>query len=159
MSAAHAPLPRPSVIPALSYVDARKAFDWLQEAFGFEVEFIIEDEAGNLVHSELRHGDGLIMVGTEWHESTKSPKHTEGRCTTTSHIHLDEDIDAHCERARAAGAEIIAEPETQFYGDRTYRARDLEGHLWTFGQTIEAKTPAEWDQGTGLKTTMGKSSA
>lgn len=157
MSDAYAPLPRPSVIPALCYVDARKAFDWLQEAFGFEVEFIIEDEDGNLVHSELRHGTGLIMVGTEWHENTKSPRHTGGHCTTTTHIHVEEDIDAHFARARAAGAEIMVEPETQFYGDRTYRARDPEGHIWTFGQTVDAKTPEQWDAAMGVKTTMGKS--
>ena len=38
---------------------------------------------------------------------------------------------------RAAGAEILQRPETQFYGDRTYRARDPEGHIWTFGQTVQ----------------------
>jgi hypothetical protein len=42
--------------------------------------------------------------------------------------------------ARTAGADIIAEPETQFYGDRTYRAKDPEGHIWTFGVTVEEKT-------------------
>lgn len=148
--------PRPAVIPALCYINARKAFDWLQTAFGFEIEFFIEDDEGNLVHSELRHGNGLIMVGTEWDASTKSPENTGRCCTTTTHIHLDEDIDAHCERARKAGAEIMQEPETQFYGDRTYRARDPEGHIWTFGQTVKVVEPEDWDKASGLKTTMGK---
>lgn len=145
---------RPSVIPALSYVDARAAFEWLQTAFGFEVEMLIEDEAGALVHSELRFGNGLVMVGWEWDASTKSPASIGRVCTQTVHLHLDEDIDAHCERARAAGAEIMAEPQTQFYGDRTYRARDLEGHIWTFGQTIQVVSPAEWDKAIGTKTKM-----
>jgi uncharacterized glyoxalase superfamily protein PhnB len=65
---------------------------------------------------------------------------------------LDSDIDLHCERARKAGAKILQEPETQFYGDRTYRATDPEGHIWTFGQTIEKMTPEEWDKNSGLKT-------
>jgi uncharacterized glyoxalase superfamily protein PhnB len=43
-----------------------------------------------------------------------------------------EDIDAHCAHARAASATIVTEPATQFYGDRTYRAQDPEGHIWTF---------------------------
>lgn len=34
-----------------------------------------------------------------------------------------EDVDAHCERARAAGAEIADEPEDQPYGERRYHAR------------------------------------
>jgi uncharacterized glyoxalase superfamily protein PhnB len=42
-----------------------------------------------------------------------------------------------CERARAAGAEVLLEPEKQFYGDRTYRARDSEGHIWTFSVTVK----------------------
>ena len=52
-----------------------------------------------------------------------------------------------------AGAEILQEPEEQFYGDRTYRARDPEGHIWTFGQTVKAMDPAEWDKAMGWKTT------
>ena len=146
---------RPAVIPALSYVDARAAFEWLQRAFGFEVEMLIEDEAGALVHSELRFGNGLVMVGWEWNESTRSPASVGRVCTQTVHLHLEEDIDAHCERARAAGAEIMADPEPQFYGDRTYRARDPEGHVWTFGQTVEAVSPDTWDKASGFTTTMG----
>ena len=65
---------------------------------------------------------------------------------------LDSGIDEHCARARAAGAVILKEPEMQFYGDRTYRAADLEGHIWTFGQTVKIMTPAEWDAASGLIT-------
>ena len=57
-------------------------------------------------------------------------------------------------RAEKAGAEILARPDTQFYGDRTYRARDPEGHIWTFGQTVTAMTPAEWDKAGGTRTRM-----
>ena len=63
-----------------------------------------------------------------------------------------EDIDAHCAHARKAGAKIAQEPETQFYGDRTYRAKDPEGHIWTFGVTVRKMTPDEWDKASGLIT-------
>jgi len=46
------------------------------------------------------------------------------------------------------------EPEDQFYGDRTYRALDPEGHMWTFAQTVKVMTPGEWDAASGLKTEM-----
>jgi uncharacterized glyoxalase superfamily protein PhnB len=49
-------------------------------------------------------------------------------------------------------AEILQDPETQFYGDRTYRAADPEGHIWTFGVTVRRMTPDEWDQASGLVT-------
>jgi uncharacterized glyoxalase superfamily protein PhnB len=44
-----------------------------------------------------------------------------------------DDPDAHHERARAAGADIIMEPTNMDYGARNYIARDPEGHLWSFG--------------------------
>ena len=142
----------PSITPAISYLDPRAALDFLRNAFGFELDLLIEDENGNVAHSQMAYGDGKIMVGTEWSANHKSPKSIGGLCTQTVHMHLTENIDAHCETARKAGAEIIAECETQFYGDRTYRAKDPEGHIWTFSQTVEAMTPEEWDAKTGLKT-------
>ena len=140
------------ITPALCYVNPKAALDFLQRAFGFELDMLIEDEAGNLAHSQMAYGDGRIMVGNEWSADHKSPRSIGNKCTQTVHIQLTEDVDAHCARARAAGAEIIAELETQFYGDRTYRARDPEGHIWTFGQTVQVVAPEEWDKDTGLKT-------
>ncbi len=145
---------RPGCIPALCYLDPKAAVDWLQKAFGFEIEMIIEDDAGNPVHSELRYGGGVVMVGSEWSPDHKSPASVGRKCTQTVHIQMEEDIGRHCERARQAGAEILQEPETQFYGDRTYRARDPEGHIWTFGQTVQAMSPAEWDKAGGVRTRM-----
>ena len=51
-----------------------------------------------------------------------------------------EDPDAHCERARAAGAEIVQEPTDREYGSREYTARDPEGNLWVFG-TYDPSNP------------------
>ncbi len=146
----------PSVTPALCYQNPRAALDFLRKAFGFELDMLIEDEAGNLAHSQMIYGDGRVMVGNEWSADHKSPKSMGGKNTQSVHVQLTRgtDIDAHCEHARKAGAEIIQEPSTQFYGDRTYRARDPEGHIWTFGVTVQEMSPAEWDKaaGGGLKT-------
>ena len=48
-----------------------------------------------------------------------------------------EDVDAHCARAREAGAEIAEEPNDQPYGDRRYAAEDPEGHLWYFATPLQ----------------------
>jgi PhnB protein len=46
-----------------------------------------------------------------------------------------DDVDAHYERARAAGATILSELEDNpGVGQRQYRAEDLEGHRWMFAQ-------------------------
>lgn len=44
-----------------------------------------------------------------------------------------DDVDAHAERARAAGAQIVIEPRDRAHGGRDYTCRDHEGHAWTFG--------------------------
>src|SRR4029079_231898 len=101
--------------------------------------------------SEMRFGNAVVMIGNEWSDDHKSPKSIGGKNTQTVNIQITTDPDAHCERARAAGAEILAEPETQFYGDRTYRCRDPEGHIWTLGQTVETVSREEAEKRTGLK--------
>ncbi len=143
---------RPTFSSALSYLDPKGALRFLEAAFGFETSMVILDADENLLHSEMRFGDGLIMVGSEWNEATRSPASTGGKVTQTVHVHLAEDIDAHCERARKAGAAIQQEPQDQFYGDRTYRAADPEGHIWTFSQTKTPMTPEEWDKASGFVT-------
>jgi uncharacterized glyoxalase superfamily protein PhnB len=143
---------RPTLSSALCYRDPKAAFRWLEDAFGFEPTMAILDKEGNLVHSEMRLNDGLIMVGSEWSPMHKSPRSIDGFNTQTVHIQLKDDIDAHCERARKAGAVISQEPETQFYGDRTYRAVDPEGHIWTFGQTVTQMSADEWDKAGGFVT-------
>lgn len=141
------------VSSAICYLDPKRMYRWLEDAFGFEPHFVISDADGNLLHSEMTYGGCRIMVGNEWSENHKSPLSLGGKNTQTVHVQLTSDIDAHCEQARAAGAEILQEPEDQFYGDRTYRARDPEGHIWTFGQTMKAVTPEQWDSLIGSKTT------
>jgi len=144
---------RSALSSALCYRDPKAALRFLEAAFGFEVVMLIEDDQGALAHSEMRHGDALIMIGNEWTEDHKSPASIGGKNTQTIHIRVETDCDAHCERARAAGFEILAEPATQFYGDRTYRCRDPEGHIWTIGQTVAAVSREEAEKATGLKIT------
>ena len=105
-------------------------------------------------HSEMTYGNSVVMVGNEWSDAHKSPKSIGGKNTQSIHVQLaeGEDLDAHCERARAAGAEVLMEPAMQFYGDRTYRVRDPEGHIWAFSVTVKKMTPAEWDKVSGFTT-------
>lgn len=150
---------RPALVSALCYRDPRAALDFLEKAFGFETFLLIEDEDGNVGHSEMRFGDGAVMVGSEWTAEHKSPASIGGMMTQTVHIQLEPEdgtIDAHCERARKAGAEIIQAPQDQFYGDRTYRCKDPEGHIWTVGQTVRTTSPEDWHRDTGLKATIVK---
>ena len=138
---------------ALFYQDPRAAIEWLQKVFGFELTMLLEDADGGVAHSQLSFGDSVVMIGAEWSQDHKSPKSLGGKNTQTVSLQIDGDIEAHCARARAAGADIHAEPETQFYGDRTYRCRDPEGHIWNVSQTVVAVSREEAEAASGLKIT------
>jgi len=130
------------------YKDPFAALDWLAKAFGFERSMTITDAEGRLGHSEMKFGDGYIMVGREWAEYAASPAALGGKNTNCIHVQLRDGLDAHCERARAAGAVILR--EDQFYGDRVYTAKDPEGHVWSFGQTVRHVTRDEAEKASGL---------
>lgn len=145
------PFRRPDLVSGVFYKDPLAALDWLEKAFGFERSMVITDKEGNLGHSEMRFGDGLVYVGSEWADYVASPGSVGGKNTQSIHIHLKNGIDEHCARARAAGAVIVREPEDQFYGDRVYSARDPEGHVWSFGQTVRQVSREEAEKASGLK--------
>jgi uncharacterized glyoxalase superfamily protein PhnB len=145
------PFRRPSLGSAVFYRDPRSALEWLERAFGFKRSMVITDPQGHVVHAEMQFGDGYVTIGGEWAEFIASPVSVGGKNTQQVHVQLKEGIEAHCHRARSAGAAILQEPTDQFYGDRTYRARDPEGHIWTFGQTVARVAREEAEKASGLK--------
>lgn len=144
-----APSNWPRISSAVYYEGAAAAIDWLCHVFGFEVRLKIEGEGGRIEHSELMYGEGLVMVaqvGVPGKPSFRhSPRSLGGAQTQNMMIFVD-DVDAHCEHARAAGAIIVTEPKTTEYGedywtDRGYECQDLEGHHWWFCQRLRDQQP------------------
>ena len=102
-------------VPALSYRDPKAALDWLARAFDFELTMAIDgpDDDPTQCHYEMGYeGRGRIMIGGEWNEWMRSPASVDGHNTTSVHVDVTGDIDAHCERARAAGAACSSSPPT-----------------------------------------------
>ena len=104
----------PTVTPYLYYEDAGAAMDWLVKAFGFEERMRMENDQGRVGHGELLIGDGLVMVG-EPGSGYENPNKRGGRSTSGVNVYVD-DVDAHYERAKAAGATINEEPSDQGTG-------------------------------------------
>jgi uncharacterized glyoxalase superfamily protein PhnB len=133
----------PRISSSLYYDEPRAAIDWLCDAFGFELRLLVEGDGGRVEHSELTFGEGLIMVSGPKPEKfpyIRPPGQAGGANTQNMMVYVD-DIEAHCRRARAAGAVIVREPEDHDYGgdywaDRGYEARDLGGHHWWFFQRL-----------------------
>ena len=142
---------RPSLGTAVTCKDPFAALDWLEKAFGFERTMVITDAEGNLGHSQMKFGDGYIMVGPELADHVASPSSVGGKNTQSIHVHLKDGINVHCARSKAAGAVIVRKLEDQFYGDRVYSAQDPEGHVWSFGQTVRRVTREEAEKASGLK--------
>ncbi|HYP87048.1 MAG TPA: VOC family protein [Polyangiaceae bacterium] len=127
------------------YADPHAAIDWLCKAFDFELQLKVEGDGGEIVHSELKYGEALVMVsgaaGKEpWQQLYRSPAAIGGGVTQALCFHV-EDVDAHHARAVAAGAQVVRALSTSDYGedywsDRSYGALDLEGHLWWFMQRM-----------------------
>src|SRR5438045_3449657 len=112
---------RPTFVPAVFYQDPFAALKWLERVFGFEIAALITDPEGRLAHSEVTFQGGALSVGGEWESPDivgparmRSPATVEGVNTQFVRVHLEEGLDAHFERARAAGARILDAPTDQF---------------------------------------------
>ena len=133
----------PRICSAVYYERGHEAIDWLCKAFGFELRLKVEGDNGNLEHSELTYGDGVVMVAErkERFPWARAPSQAEGINTQAMMIYVD-DLEAHLKRARAAGARIVTEPQTHDYGDeywadRTYECVDIGGHHWWICQRLK----------------------
>ena len=140
---------RPTISPCIWYRDPHAAIAWLEQAFGFETRMVVDDGSGGVIHSELWIQDGYVMVVGPPRGSAISPAMFGGRSSQSTHVQLQAGLDAHYERARAAGARIEREPTTMAYGDRVYTCLDPEDHPWSFGMTVAALTPEQMAQATG----------
>lgn len=123
----------PTIVPVIRYRDAEAAIEWLEQAFGFEEKEIHRGDDGTIQHAELRFGAGLVMPGQVREEGWMGGTTPDPRSSPVSIYLVVDDVDAHHDRAKAAGAEIVYELTDQDYGSRDYSARDLEGNLWSFG--------------------------
>jgi PhnB protein len=136
----------PGVVPMLAYEDGLAAMDWLARAFGFRETLRMLTKDGRLSQGEMEAGDGGVIMLANPTPDYQSPKHHRETCEAAAAwskvpyiidgvlVYVD-DVDAHFERAREAGALILSGVETTPNGKR-YRAEDLEGHRWMFMQRL-----------------------
>jgi uncharacterized glyoxalase superfamily protein PhnB len=129
--------PEPQVWPTLRARDARALITFLVDAFGFEATVVYGD-GDQVDHAQLSwpEGGGVMLGSVRKNDedahgrdqgSTPTRPGTFGAYVVTDHV------DAIFARAKAAGAEIIAEPYDTDYGSHDFAAADLEGNRWSFG--------------------------
>jgi uncharacterized glyoxalase superfamily protein PhnB len=120
------------VIPYLFYKNGKSAIDFIAKAFGFEVRLVMPGPGDSVMHAELALGDGVVYLGTP--DGQRAANSLPQRNAAVL-VYVD-DADAHCARAREAGAKILRGPSDMFYGDRVYNALDPEGQEWYFHQHV-----------------------
>lgn len=120
-----------TIFPILRYTDARAAIRWLEAAFGFREIFSVPETGEYVRHAQLALGTNRIMLGSTRDDGLASPQ-TLGASTQMLCVYVP-NLDEHYERARLAGAEIVAPLEDTDFGERGYQVRDPDGHLWAFG--------------------------
>jgi uncharacterized glyoxalase superfamily protein PhnB len=126
------------IVPYLSYADAPAAIEFLCRAFGFEEQLRVPMPDGRIGHAEVEYDGHVVMLASDYKEmGFVSPKMLPA---IHSQILLQvDDVDAHYQRALAAGATIATAPKDQ-HGQRMYRAMDPEGHRWIFSMPLTDPT-------------------
>ena len=123
-----------TITPYLLYEDAEAAIEFITRAFDFREAHRTTGAAGGL-HAELEVSPGgeRVYLGQPPHNF-----HNPAEVGRTSLVHIMvDDVDAHYERAKAAGAAIIEELNDLPFGHRRYGCTDPQGHEWYFAQEIE----------------------
>jgi uncharacterized glyoxalase superfamily protein PhnB len=121
----------PPVVPLLVCRDIERTHEFLVRAFGLAPGVIERDRSGGVQHGEVHAGPQVIWLHRVWEENGWVSPETSPLTTSELVVSVD-DVDSHCERARAEGADIEYGPDDQPYGVREYGARDLEGRRWAF---------------------------
>ncbi len=132
-------VPTSILLPHVVYRDVDAAVQWLNRVFGFEEHYRYGSNptSGAQVHL----GDAWIMVRRE-REDGRTPAQI-GSCTQSLTVFVEE-IEAHYQRAKAAGAVIVEELHETEYGELQYGAKDLDGHHWLFSRHARDVRPEQW---------------
>ncbi len=123
-------MPERTVIPVLTYSDVNLAVAWLCQAFGFRLWLRIGNH-----RAQLTIGDGAIVV-------TRGKR--DSREIADSIMVRVDNANEHYECALRHGARLLSAVADYPYGERQYSVEDMEGHRWTFSQTIADIDPEDW---------------
>ena len=138
------------LIPYLTVADADASLSFYEQAFGFERGFAMAGPDGRSVHASMDYqGATIIMFGPEGmgdSATMRTPAHSGMELPLNFYVYCP-DVDALTAQARKAGAEVLAEPEDMFWGDRMAQLRDPDGYLWSFATVVGEFDPSKVPEG------------
>ena len=128
-------MPRMVVSAHIVVPDAGAAADWYGRAFDAEELSRVPLPGGKVMTVELRFGDSLVHVASEFPEFGILSPLAIGGTATVLQIETD-DAEAAWKRAVDAGAEVLHELADQFWGERQGQLTDPFGHRWNISQRV-----------------------
>jgi len=109
-------VPADVILPHLTYRNVADALAWLAKAFGFVEHYRFGEPGGRVNGAQMHLGDAWIMLNSA-RPGSASPAQA-GHQTQSLTVFVD-DVDAHCERAKLAGAKIVEDLHETAYGERS----------------------------------------
>jgi len=130
--------PNSGVIPVLYYPEVRKAVEWLTTALPLIERLRIGDHRCQLVRE-----NGAIVIATPGARAEAAPSTLQSPAAHSVMLRVT-GVDELFERAKGAGARVLAEPADHMYGERQCSLLDPWGRLRTLSETIFDSDPADW---------------
>ena len=128
----------------LTVRDVAQAIDFYTKGFGFRLRASMPGPDGKIMHAEMFHNDSILMMGPE---NPQAPA-PQGPSPVTLFAYVD-DVDALTAQAQAAGANVVAPPKDEFWGDRVAILIDPQGHTWMLGTHKKDLSMEEMKQAMG----------
>ena len=132
-------VPTDTVLPHIICKNVVDALAWMTRTFGFTEHYRYGEPGGPVSGAQMYLGSACIMLKRD----RSGGGGANGHRTQYLTVFVD-DVDAHYDRAKSAGAKIVEELNETCYGERQYGVEDLEGHHWLFSQHVQDLSPDEW---------------
>ncbi|HUS02864.1 MAG TPA: VOC family protein [Chitinophagaceae bacterium] len=131
-----------AVLPMLVCRDVAAEIEFCKITFNAIVKVRRPGPDGKDAHAALTINEAMIILECEWSTISSRPPQTDGSSPVIIYVYV-KNVDSAIEKAVAAGAKLLLPAKDQFWGDRTARIMDPEGHVWTISSRIEETTTTE----------------
>ena len=131
-----------AVLPMLVCRDVSTEIDFCKTTFNALEVVRRPGPDGKVAHAALTINGAMIMIECEWPGLPGRAPQVDGSSPVVMYVYV-QNVDSTIEKAVRAGAKILLPAKDQFWGDRTGRILDSEGHVWTISSRIEETTPTE----------------
>jgi uncharacterized glyoxalase superfamily protein PhnB len=131
-------VPTDTLLAHIMYQNVPDAIAWLTKTFGFTEHYRYGEPVSG---AQMHLGEAWIMLKSA-RPGDVSPAQA-GHRTQSLTVFVD-DVDAHFEKAKSAGAKIVEDLHETCYGELQYGVEDFEGHHWLFSRHARDVSPNQW---------------